>query len=70
MAMAKTIKKLLIDRDMSITELANKLNIHRVSMHYRLRVDNFSEKELQQIAEILNCTFKGTFIKNDTGEEI
>ena len=35
-----------------------------------LKRDNFSEKELNQIAEILNATFEGNFVLNDTGKSI
>lgn len=70
MSMTKKIKKLLIDREMSNTQLANELNIHRVTLQQKFKTDDFSEKELEKIADILNCKFKGTFIKNDTGEEV
>ena len=36
----------------------------------KLKRDNFSEKELNQIADILNCDFKGIFVMRDTKEEI
>jgi len=32
--------------------------------------DNFSEKELKEIAVALDCTFEAVFKMNDTGEEI
>jgi hypothetical protein len=32
--------------------------------------DNFSEKELKEIAAALDCTFETAFKMNDTGEEI
>ncbi|MCL2481076.1 MAG: hypothetical protein FWF38_05145 [Spirochaetaceae bacterium] len=32
--------------------------------------DNFSEKDLKEIAVVLNCTFNAVFKMNDTGEEI
>lgn len=70
MAMAKKIKKILIDRDMKVKELAELLGYSSNNFSNKLNKDNFSEKELMKIAEILNCTFKGTFIMNDTNEEI
>ena len=41
-----------------------------VKKYNKLKRDNFSEKELTQIADILNCDFKGLFVMRDTGEEI
>ena len=32
--------------------------------------DNFSEKELHEIATALNCKFEAYFTINDTGEKI
>jgi hypothetical protein len=32
--------------------------------------DNFTDKDLQKIAKVLDCTFKAGFVLNDTGEEI
>ena len=32
--------------------------------------DNFSEKELQQIAKVLDCDYKSSFVIHETGEEI
>ena len=35
-----------------------------------MKRDNFTEKDLREIAAALNCTFKTEFILNDTGETI
>jgi hypothetical protein len=35
-----------------------------------MKRDNFTEKDLQKMAEVLDCTFKAGFVLNDTGEEI
>lgn len=32
--------------------------------------DNFSEKEILQIAQALDCSFEGTFTMHDTNETI
>jgi hypothetical protein len=39
-------------------------------MSNKMNRDNFSEKELKEIAAALDCTFGAVFRMNDTGEEI
>ncbi|MDR0475918.1 MAG: hypothetical protein LBH43_19910 [Treponema sp.] len=39
-------------------------------LYNRLKRDNFTDKDLQRIAEVLSCTFKAGFALNGTGEEI
>ncbi len=34
----------------------------------KLKRDNFREKERNQIADTLNCNFKGVFMMKDTGK--
>ena len=57
-------------RNMTLTDLANKMNISKQSLYQKLNKKSFSEIELQQIASILDCTFETVFIMNDTGEKI
>ncbi|MBD5134603.1 MAG: helix-turn-helix transcriptional regulator [Lachnospiraceae bacterium] len=68
--MTEQIKIALIKRKMSTTELAKKLNCTPQNITAKFKRDNFSEKELQEIAKALDCTYKASFIMNDTGEEI
>ena len=68
--MAKLINLLLIERNMVKKELAEKLGTTPSNISGKLRRDNFSEKELQDIANACNATFTGGFILNDTGKEI
>lgn len=70
MSMTQKIKIALIKRNMTITELASKLNCTSQNLSGKFKRDNFSEKELQEIASILNCQFYGTFIDNNTGDEL
>jgi len=58
MAAAKIIKQLLIEREMSVKELAEKLDINAQSMSNKLYRDNFSFDEVIKIADILNCDVK------------
>lgn len=70
MAMAKIIKVLLLERDMTMTELAEKMGKTVQNVSAKLRRDNLSEKELLEIAKICNATFQGGFTLNDSGKEI
>ena len=70
MAMSEKIRIALVKRKISITELAANLGTSQSNLSNKLKRDNFSEKELIEIANILNCDFKGTLVMRDTGEEI
>jgi len=70
MGMANKIRILLVERKMKIKGLAEQLKYSGNNLSNKLREDNFSEKELLKIAEILNCDFNATFIMKDTGKEI
>lgn len=68
--MTEKIKIVLVKRNMSAVDLAKKLNTSPTNIYNKFKRDNFSEKELKQIAKALNCKFEGTFTLNDTGEKI
>ena len=70
MGLATKVKMLLVARDMSIKDLAEKLSTSSQNITAKLRRDNLSENDLHQIANICNATFEGTFTLNDTGKEI
>lgn len=70
MAMSEKIRIALLKRKMSITELATNLGTSQSNLSNKLKRDNFSEKELIEIANILNCDFRGTLVMRDTGEEL
>ena len=54
MAAAKKIKMLLVEREMTLTDLSKRLNKSLSTMSGKMARDNFSEKDLKQIADILN----------------
>lgn len=70
MSMSEKIRITLLKRKISITELAASLGTSQSNLSNKLKRDNFSEKELCQIADILDCDFEGTFIMRDTKEKI
>ena len=59
-----------IKRNMTLKELASRLNCTSQNLSGKFRRDNFSEKELAEIANALDCHFEGRFLRNDNGEEI
>ena len=70
MSVAKKIKLLLVERDMTMTDLAEKLNTGKSNLSQKMQRNNFSEKELKEIAEVLNCEYDIVFTMNDTGKTI
>lgn len=70
LTLGEKIKIVADRRKMTITELAKRLGTSRQNLTNKFARDNFSEKELSQIAEILNCEFIGQFKMKDTGEII
>lgn len=70
LSMGEKINIILNRRNMTLTQLAEKLGQSRQNMSNKMNRDNFTEKELRLIAEALNCSFNASFTMNDTGEEI
>lgn len=70
LTMGEKIKILIDRRGITITELTKRIGTSRQNLTNKFSRNNFSEKELCQIAEALNCEFVGLFKLNDTGEEI
>ena len=70
MSMAEKIKIALVKRNKKTTDLAKLLNCSPANLYHKLKRDNFSEKELIEIANALDCTFEANFIMNDTQEKI
>lgn len=70
MGMSEKIKIVLLKRKLTITNLAEQLNTTRSNLSGKLSRDNFNEKELQQIAEALDCDFEANFVLRDTGEKV
>ena len=68
--MGEKIKIILNRRNMTLAQLAEKTGQSRQNMSNKINRDNFSEKDLYEIAQVLNCTFNANFKMNDTGEEI
>ena len=70
MGMAIKIKTILWERKITIKELAEKVGTNGSNLSNKLSRDNFSEKELREIAEALDCDYNATFVMRDTGKQI
>jgi DNA-binding Xre family transcriptional regulator len=71
MGMTEKIRILLVKRgNISEAELARRLGMSTTNLYNRMKRDNFTDKDLQKIAEVLDCTFKARIVLNDTGAEI
>ena len=70
MGMALKIKTILLEKDMSIKELGEKIGDKGSNLYGKLDRDNLTEKELIKIADALNCDFDGVFTYRDTGKKI
>jgi DNA-binding Xre family transcriptional regulator len=70
MGMAIKIRTLLLERKMTIKELAQKIGTNGSNLSNKLSRDNFSEKELREIAQALDCDYDATFTMRDTGKKV
>ncbi|SKC66448.1 helix-turn-helix transcriptional regulator [Maledivibacter halophilus] len=69
LTMGEKIRIVLRRKKMTITDLAIAIGTSRQNLTNKLNRDNFSEKELQQIAEALGGRFEGYFVFGD-GEKV
>jgi lambda repressor-like predicted transcriptional regulator len=71
MGMAEKIRIALIKRgNKSVARLSRELNTSPQNFNSKMKRDNFSEKELIEIAKVLECEYRGNFIMKDTNEII
>lgn len=70
MSAAKKIKMLLVEREMTLTELSKLLNRSLSTMSGKMARDNFSEKDLKEIADTLNFDYEAVFTDRETGKKI
>ncbi len=70
MSAAKKIKLLLVEREMTLTELSKRLNKSVSNMSGKMSRDNFSEHDLREIADLLNYDYEPVFTDRNTGKQI
>ncbi len=69
MPMTEKIRILMVKcGNISEAELARRLNTSPQNFNKKMKRDNFSESDLREIAEALNCDFEASFRLKDTGE--
>ena len=64
------IKIVLKRRGMTMGDLAEKTGQTRQNLSNKMARDNFSEKEIKQIAAALDCEYEAYFVMRDTGDKI
>lgn len=70
LSMSEKIKLILNRKKMSLAQLAESIGQSRQNLSNKMSRNNFTEKELREIAAALDCTYNATFTLNDTGETI
>ena len=68
MTMTEKIKILLIKRKLTVKDLADRLGCSSQNLSGKFKRDNFSEKELEEIAAALDVEYYGNFKIPETGE--
>ena len=63
--MTKKIKILLLKREMTQRDLANRLGISQPTLSKKFALDDWRESDLRQIAEVCNCQYDSSFILDD-----
>ena len=66
---SRKVKILLMDKQLKQRELAEKLGTKHANIGNKLTRDNFSEKDMQSIADALNCKLVIKLIDKETGQE-
>lgn len=70
LTVAEKIRVILARRKLSMAQLAKLLGTTRQNFHHKMSRDNFTEQEIRQIAEALDCDFTTIFTLRDTGETL
>ena len=65
MSMAKKIKILLAEKEMNMSDLADVLNTSQPNLSKKMKLDNFRENELVEIAELLGVKYEAKFVLED-----
>mgnify|MGYP001001374021 CR=1 FL=1 len=72
MGMAIKVKMLLAARQMTLGDLAEKMELKttRQNITQKVNRDNLTENDLHAIAKACNASYEGFFTLNDTGKQI
>ena len=64
------IKIIMKRRGMTLGELADETKQSRQNLSNKMTRDNFSEKEIKEIAKALDCVYEPVFVMTDSGEKV
>lgn len=71
MSMVEKIRIALVKRgNLSESELARRMSISPQNLHNKMKRDNFTESDLQEIANALGLDLDISFINPETGERL
>ena len=71
MSMTEKIRILLVKRNnMSEADLARRMGLSPQNLNNKMKRDNFTEKDLIDVANALDCTLNINFVLNDTKETV
>ncbi len=70
LTMGEKIKIVLKRRGLTIAQLADLTGQTRQNLSNKLTRDNFTEKEIAEIAGALNCDYDAYLTMRDTGDKI
>ena len=70
LTMGEKIKVIMKRRGMTLGDLATATGQSRQNLSNKMGRDNFQEKDIQALAQALNCDYEAFLIMRDTGEKI
>lgn len=65
----KKIRQILLDKDIDINTFSKMQNMSQPNFSQKLKRDNFREKEMCDMAELLDCDVEITFRDRKTGKK-
>lgn len=66
---SKKIRQVLIDKEMKLGKFASDLNSSQPNLSQKLKRDNFCEKEMQEMSDLLDCDIEIIIRDRKTGKE-
>lgn len=70
MSTSKKIRIAMINKNISLNELAEKVETSSQNLNNKFRRDNLSENDIRNMADALGYDVKISLIDRETGEEI
>ena len=64
------IKIVLKRRGLTMGDLADRTGQTRQNLSNKMARDNFSEKEIKEMAVALDCEYEAYFVMRDTGDKV